>query len=129
MPGTTKIAKTLTMELSVVGLGFRVKKDVRRALAGNVEKSHSGIHVKLVREQENRVDLNAIRVIHDGSGALRGHHLGYLRADVAALLAPLMDDSLLVLKEAKLTSLDAKDEHKTGVVSATFRDKRKLKSQ
>lgn len=126
--GPPKPAKTLTIDLSVVGLGFRLKRDVRQVLAGNVAKAiglgSPGINVKLTREQENRYDINAIRVTHDGSGALRGNHLGYLRADVAAQIAPLMDDNLLSFQRASLKELDAKDDWKTGTLTATFKDKR-----
>lgn len=130
--GERKPAKTLIIDLSLVGMGFRLKRDVRQALAGNVQKAVElgldGINVKLAREQENRYDVNAIRVIHDGSGVLRGHHLGYLRADVAAQLAPLIDDGVLACQRAVLKSMDAADDLKTGVLTATFRDKRKVKT-
>lgn len=132
MPGATKTAKTLTIDLSVVGLGFRLKADARKVLAANVQRAvgnkSPGLNVKLVREQENRADVNAIRVIHDGAGPLRGHHLGYLRADVAAQVAPLMDDNLLTFQRASIKELDAANDFKTGTLTATFRDKRRVKS-
>lgn len=131
--GQRQSDKTFTIDVSVVGLGFRLKADVRRALAANVDAAMDlnvgGINVKLVREQENRADINAIRVIHDGAGALRGRHLGYLRADVAAQFAPLIDDGDIVFKSGLLVALDPDDAWKTGILSVTFRDKRRKKAR
>ena len=136
MPAKTQTAKnypkTFTYEVAVVGLGFRLKRDVRRALADSLRRPMNG--VVLQREQENRFDINAIAVYHPNHGALAGKQLGYLRADTAAILAPLMDEYAatgagapadrtgLQFKSAKLLSLDAEDDHKTGMLEVIFKD-------
>ena len=129
MPAKTKNAKTFSFTFTVVGLRFRMKRDVRRALAGTIENAKEnkqrGVNVKLVREQENRFHGNAVRVVHDGVGELRGKHLGYIMAEVADEIAPLMDDNLLRFKSAALVSLNPTNDWQTGQVEATFRDLRR----
>lgn len=115
--------KTFEHDLDVVGLGFRLKKDVRRALAGRCPVDG----VKLVREQENKYDINAIRVVYPNSGALAGKQIGYIRADSAAILAPLMDEGELVFKRGSLTRLidGPNGENCEGHIHVVFTDKRK----
>lgn len=139
MPETRKSAKPrlIEHEVTVVGLGFRLKDDVRRALAGTVDKSRNGMEgFKLVREQENRSDINAIRVHHPERGVLAGKHIGYLNAAVAAVLAPLMDDYAATRRDrsipttgieflsAKLTEMSEEDRWKSGTLVVTFADHR-----
>lgn len=143
MPGKPKTAKTrgpklIEHEVTVVGLGFRLKGPARRALAGIVEKRDGkGMEgFKLVREQENRHDANAIMVKHPERGVLAGKHIGYLTAEVAAVLAPLMDDYRatrgdrsiptdgIEFVSAKLTELDEQQHYKTGTLVVTFADHR-----
>lgn len=125
----SKMPPIFSHELAVVGLGFRLKRDVRQSLARLLDASKTGgIDVKLVREQENKYDVNAIKVLHNGSGILKGKHLGYIRADTAEMIAPLMDDGKrggFTLKAAKLTEMDAADDHKTGMMMVEFYDWRK----
>ena len=137
MPGKAKTAKKVpkafTHEVAVVGLGFRLKRDVRRALADTVARRPVD-GIVLVREQENRYDDNAIMVKHPDRGPLAGKHLGYLRADTAAILAPLMDDYAATaasgepegmrFAKAELVELDADDDYKTGSLVVTFHDYR-----
>lgn len=111
-------------ELDMVGLGFRMKRDARDVLAGIVAKKPL-TGVKLEREPENKYDLNAIAVYHPDRGPLAKKHLGYLRADTAAIIAPLWDEGLLRFKSATLTALDAEDDWKTGTLDVEFIDKRK----
>lgn len=113
--------KLFTHTMEVVGLGFRVKSDVRRVLAGRTNTAP--MRVAIEREPDNKSDPNAIRVIV-AVGALKGKHIGYLRADTAALLAPLMDAGHFVFKSAKLTGLYQDDDFKSGILEVTFRDKR-----
>lgn len=113
-------------DLMVVGMGFRLKRDVRQVLAQTAERR--GVAVKLVREQENKYDLNAVKVIHADTGALAGKHLGYLSAETAAILAPLLDNGKnggLKFKSAKLIDMDGELDHKQGTVHAVFDDFRK----
>jgi hypothetical protein len=48
------------------------------------------VMLKLVREHDNRFDSNAIRILGSIDG-VTGFKLGYLRASLAAQIAPLMD--------------------------------------
>lgn len=119
-----QLPRVFKHEMDCVGLGFRLKRDVRQVLAGSIAKRPL-IGVKLVREPENKYDENAIAVFHPERGALAGKHLGYLRADTAAIIAPLWDDGLLKFKRATLLALDAEDDYKTGRLEVEFIDKRK----
>jgi hypothetical protein len=142
MPGKRKSAKRtasrlIEHEVSVVGLGFRLKADVRRALADTAARSRAGIEgFKLVREQENRDDINALKVVHPDRGALAKKHIGYLPREVAAVLAPLMDDYAATRSDrsiptdgieflgAKLIELDERTQYKVGTMVVTFADHR-----
>lgn len=122
--GTVRpMPKMFVTDLDVVGLGFRLKRDVRTVLAHSVAKTP--VKVTLTREPDNKYDVNAIRVNHAGTGALAGHHLGYIRADSAAILASLMDDGQFVFKRAKLEALYEDEDYKTGSMTVEFVDKRK----
>lgn len=95
-------AKTFDYVLDVVGLKFRMNLSIRQELAKRCPLSG----IKLVREQENRYDINAIRVEYPpGHSDAKKKHIGYVRADSAAILAPLMDEGKLVFKNAKLAEL------------------------
>lgn len=125
MPAASKSAKIIRQECDVVGLGFRLKRDVRRVLADNCRHTDGIDGIMLVREQENRFDINAIQVLHPKRGLLAGKHLGYLRADTAAILAPLLDDGHIKVKSAKLMELYEADDFKTGLLAIEFLDLRK----
>lgn len=125
VPGKTKSAKRpkgrrWTHEVTVVGLGFRVKRDVRKVLAGLLDKG-SIPGCRLEREPDNRADPNAIRVYLPERVAF-GIQLGYLRANVAELLAPKMDSGKLAVANVVLESLDADDDYKSGTAVVTFID-------
>lgn len=126
-------APVFTHEVDVVGLGFRMKREFRKTVAKYLHANRSGIRVKLVREQTNRFDINAImvKVVSDNkrAGLVAGQHLGYLRADTAAILAPVMDcreDGGFVFKQAVLKDLYESDDNKSGTLSVEFFDYRSL---
>ena len=118
-----KTAKTRTWshELEVVGLGFRMKREARRALKMTVESKGSIPGMRLRREPNNRADSNAIKVLLP-AGVLGGVHIGYLHRETAALLAPKLDDKTLAVKEATLESVDGED-NKLATVVVRFIDK------
>lgn len=81
--------RTWSFEATVVGLQFRWKMSGRETLARSVP-----FPVELEREPDNKVDENAIKVNIAGNyklTALRGRQLGYLRKEIAAMLAPRLD--------------------------------------
>lgn len=103
----------------VVGVGFRMKHDVRVALAGIIKKNP--LRVDLMREPDNEYDPNAIAVYISDSkaGALDGHHLGYLARSVSEVLAPKLDAGKVVVEGGLLTHLypkqgDKRDDLSTG---------------
>lgn len=121
-----KKAPIFKHEIDVVGLGFRMKREFRQRFAKELP-----ILVTLVREQTNRFDINAIKVVSADrtQQAPKGTHLGYIRAESAALLAPLMDnreDGGMVFKSAVLTSLYEDDDHRSGVLDVEFYDYRSM---
>lgn len=129
----TKVRKApiFKYEIDVVGLGFRMKRQFRETLA-----KHMPVDVHLVREQTNRYDINAImvkattaHVVHSATLLETDQHIGYIRAESAALLAPLMDnreDGGMVFKSAKLTDLYKDDDHRSGVLDVEFYDYRNM---
>lgn len=116
---TRQPAKLFEYDFTGVGFQHRVKRDGRRALAGILP-----VRVRLVREPDNPMDENAVRVIHADTGVLGGSHIGYVAAAEAAIVAPLMDTRKLVFKSATLVSLDEGADWHTGVVHGIFTDRR-----
>lgn len=119
------MSKTFEYTFDVVGLKFRLKKEVRQILAGKCPIR--GIVV--IREQENKYDMNAIAVHLPSAGVvgpvLAGKHIGYFRADAAEQIAPLMDDGRFVVKSAKLERIvDGADPCSEGKLHVIFTDKR-----
>jgi hypothetical protein len=109
--------------LDIVGLGFRMKRESRRALRMLVERKGSIPGLRLVREPDNPADPNAIKVCLP-SRVMHGAHIGYLHRETAELLAPRIDAGVLVIKTATLESVDGElDKSATAVVR--FIDKRK----
>lgn len=110
--------KTWSAELTCVGLQFRWKLSGRETLARAVP-----FKIELVREHDNDYDENAIavRIASDFKlTKLRSKQLGYLRREVAALLAPKMDAGTLQVVKLWVTEIDAKAGDAT--VQARFRD-------
>ena len=112
-----------TTELDVVGLGFRVKKDAREALARIIDKEGSIQGIQFEREPDNKHDDMAIKVLLP-ERMQDGLHIGYMRASAAARLAPLLDAGSIEFVQAALTSLDAEDGFKEGSMLVEIRDNR-----
>lgn len=55
-----------------------------------ISRMRAGVPLRLEREPTNKVDVNAIKVIAFNSQG-QTFHLGYIGAQRAAILAPLMD--------------------------------------
>jgi HIRAN domain-containing protein len=112
--------RTWEMELEVIGLKFRWKKDGRAMLARMADKADiTGI--RIVREPDNKYDPNAVMVLLP-ERLLEGRQLGYFHRQVAELLAPRLDSGILEVASAKLVSLDPSDAHNTGTLVIVFRD-------
>lgn len=105
----TKIEQGVTM----VGLGHRMNKLLRAELASSL-LAHGARKVTLTREQENKYDINAIRVNIEGIDD--PDDFAYLNAQTAEVLAPKMDDGTIDIESAMLTELFANDDNKTGNV-------------
>lgn len=114
----TKRGRTWTLELTVVGMRFRWKKEGRELLARSVP-----FPVELEREPDNRADENAVKVNIAGDfklTKLRGRHLGYLRANIAELFAPKLDAGTVESVKLWVTDIDVDGGQAT--IDARFRD-------
>lgn len=79
------------VDLKVVGVTFTnedgsSRKEQILTLAEQYKDNLGGIKIDLVREQENRYDTNAIKVLANDK------QIGYLGKEYAAIIAPLMDE-------------------------------------
>lgn len=114
--------RTFEHEMDVTGIRFRWKKDLREQLAKKV--SPRGItQMILEREPDNQYDENAISVRLPNKVDIEGHdnHLGYIRRDSAALLAPKIDAGELQIIGATLTELRAETDFAEGSLLVTFK--------
>lgn len=99
-------------DIDVVGVGFRLKKDLRETLATHLSFNELG--VELEREPANKYDPNAIKVtILDAPYA--GHFLGYVGRETAIVLAPQLDSGRVVVADAQLRGLNGPD-YKSGTM-------------
>lgn len=134
MPGKTATAnasqeRTFEFDFAVVGLKFRMDKEKRATL----KRSCPYKDITIVREQENQYDANAIAVHFKRVPSWHGKkHIGYIAAESAAIIAPLMDDYTasgrgakdgLQFKSAVLKSVDGPD-NLTATLAVTFIDHR-----
>lgn len=83
-----KKMKIQNVDLKVVGVTFtnedgRKRADIIREL---MNKNQNDIKVQLVREPDNRFDMNAVKVIADNE------QIGYIGKEYAQIIAPLMDE-------------------------------------
>jgi hypothetical protein len=87
---------------TLVGMDYRVTLPMRREL-----EKHLPFVVWLVREPDNVHDENAIEVkIGDYNVPMYPMRVGYLRRQVAEVLAPKFDDGSISAGKAKLVSID-----------------------
>lgn len=117
----SKHTNKVGISVDVIGLGFRLKKDVRTVISRSLQSK--SIKVDLRRELDNKYDENAIMVIGVG-GRFDEVHLGYLRRTTAAELAPKLDAGEWAVVSAKLTALYGQDDNKSGNVDAVLEDLR-----
>ena len=93
------------LEMMVVGIKYRVSVSTRNALALDVKREKRRVYLE--REPDNPVDENAVKVFMDEK-PYTGLHLGYVKKDIAALLAPVLDAGVPVIT-AYLLDMDVKD--------------------
>jgi hypothetical protein len=88
-------------DFSVVGMQYRVTLPVRRELAKSCPFS---VHV--IREPDNRHDENAIAIEVASGTNIDGMKIGYLRRQVAEVLAPALDSGEVVDVRARMVLID-----------------------
>lgn len=87
---------------TLVGMSYRVTLPMRRELEKNLP-----FVVWLAREPENQHDENAIEVkIGDYNIPMYPMRIGYLRRQVAEVLAPEIDNGSISIGKAKLISIN-----------------------
>ena len=92
--------KLRTLDLTVVGLGYRVTPAKMEAIAADAP-----LAAKLVREPENMHDRNAVAV-YLNEKPYTELHFGYLSRTVAAELAPRLDAGMANGGAAWVLSVD-----------------------
>ena len=91
--------KSRTLFVPVVGIHYRVGlADIERIVPA------LPLRVDLVREPENQFDPNAIKVML--TELFPDFHIGYLSRDIAAKLAPQVDEGGIWLEASVLRELD-----------------------
>ena len=104
--------KERNLFIPVVGIQYHLSPTTRESIAEAV-----ALKVDLVREPDNQFDPNAIKVIlleHTP-----GLHIGYLSRDIAAKLAPQMDEGRIWLEASALRELEGN----SGELVVSFRKK------
>jgi HIRAN domain len=78
-----------------VGMAHRLTMSTRRMLRDHVDEAP--VTCTLVRESDNFMDKNAIMVmVADQESPYHGMHIGYLMKEVAAWLAPQLDEEEII---------------------------------
>lgn len=96
-------AKTRTRTFKVVGLQYALTKSGRAMISKQVPFT-----VKLKRGPENEADGNAIAVvIHDKNVSKEPMRIGYLRRQVAEVLAKDMDSGAMKIEKATVVSMSS----------------------
>lgn len=109
------MGKSWEHELDMVGLKFRMKKDLRLDFQRRVAKKP--VTVTVEREPDNEYDPNAVAVLLDG------YRIGYFRRDSAELLAPRLDAGEITVTSAKVMQVDKADTNDAFCrVLVTFKD-------
>ena len=81
--------KIQNVDLKVVGVTFKnedtgeKRSDIIREL---MNKNQEEISIELVREPENRYDMNAVKVLADS------RQIGYIGKEYASIIAPMLDE-------------------------------------
>lgn len=84
----SEMSKIVNVDLKVVGVTFtnedgEKRSDIIRELAN---QDIDSIDVQLVREPDNRYDMNAVKVLANDK------QIGYIGKDYASIIAPLIDE-------------------------------------
>jgi len=104
--------KERNLFIPVVGVQYHVSPTTVKSIAEAV-----ALKVDLVREPENQFDPNAIKVIL--AEHTPGLHIGYLSREIAAMLAPQIDEGRIWLEDSALRELDSN----AGQLVVSFRKK------
>lgn len=99
----------------VVGLDYRMSEQAQLTLKVLVESEP--LKCKLTRQPKNPKDKNAIKVICDDPRLEKTYkltgppplHVGYLRKEVAAVIAPSLDNESIEITFCRLVGVDAED--------------------
>jgi hypothetical protein len=94
-----KKSPVVEMELSVVGLGYRMTPATMAKIAADCP-----LQARLVREPKNAHDENAVAVWLQEKPY--NFHIGYLPRAVAAAIAPKLDSGEVEIVEAWVSSVD-----------------------
>ncbi len=92
------------LEVSVVGMSYRLTPSTRKSLVRRVESET--IPCEIRREPENMHDENALMVIV-GKGEYKGMHIGYLPRQTALVLSPAIDSGEVQSVTGEITDIDA----------------------
>lgn len=86
----------------VVGIDHRVELEGREYLARMTERDRQSLKCELQREPTNQADSNAVKVVVIDKRAKHKGHIGYLRRNVAAVIAPALDRGTTVVESCRL---------------------------
>ncbi|MBR1373716.1 HIRAN domain-containing protein [bacterium] len=84
-----QLVKAKRMFCKVSGVTFGNRQTALKRLEMHIRKG-AEVKTTLQREADNKTDKNAIKVLVSVNGSA-AYHLGYIPAELAAVLAPLMD--------------------------------------
>lgn len=97
--------KQTQIRLTVVGMQYRMTPQLRFEL-----NEAAPFKIKVKRDTENSHDENAIAVFINQEGIpANPMQIGFIRAKVAALLAPEMDMGLLRISKARIIEVNIED--------------------
>lgn len=84
-----QLVKAKKMFCKVAGVTFNRRQEALKRLENYIRQG-AEVKTTLEREHNNKYDNAAIRIMVSVNGSAK-YHLGYIPADLAAVLAPLMD--------------------------------------
>lgn len=86
-PKSVEVEIDSTMQhYTIVGIQYRLTQEARALLA-----RHVPFTVAFMRDKKNEYDENAIAVFIAQDQTMAGQHIGFLRKEVAAVIAPAWD--------------------------------------
>lgn len=84
-----QLVKAKKMFCKIAGVTFNRRQEALKRLENYIRQG-AEVKTTLERESDNKTDNKAIKVLVSVNGSA-AYHLGYIPADLAAVLAPLMD--------------------------------------